>query len=210
MQASQQNQFFSMLTGVCELYGKTASPQLMALYWSLLQGYDLADVQRAFGQHAMNPDTGQYMPKPADVVRYIDGGSQSRAALAWQKVEKAMRTVGGGDSVVFDDPVIHATLGVLGQWPEFCKTEMSELHFLQSRFIKQYQAFCVNTPADYPRLMVGRYQAENTRSGFHSAPPVLIGDAGKCRQTYLAGVDSCVRIGAVAEVARAQLEAKAA
>lgn len=96
MTPNQKSQFFATLTGVCELYGKSATPELLALYWQLLVGYDLMEVQRAFQAHAMNPDTGQFMPKPADVVRHIDGGSQTRAAMAWQKVDKALRCVGAG------------------------------------------------------------------------------------------------------------------
>lgn len=189
MNQNDKRNFANTLIGVCELYGKQASPEFIALFWDLLCGYELEDIQRAFRAHALNPDAGQFLPKPADIVRYIDGGSQTRAARAWAKVEKAMRTIGGGDSVVFDDPLIHAALDGLGQWPELCVTPSNELQFLQTKFEKRYQALVVCPPSNYPRVLIGRYQAENQRAGFNAAPPMLVGDPGKCRLTYSGGIE---------------------
>lgn len=190
MTLNDQDDFFNMLTGVCELYGKLASPEFMALYWQLLAGYELQDIQRAFHAHALNADVGQYMPKPSDVVRYIDGGSQTRSARAWVKVDKALRSVGGWDSVVFDDPLIHAALEGLGQWPELCATPADEIQFLRARFEKRYQALVVNPPVVWPRSLVGRSELENVRAGYAPALPVPVGDLGQCKLTYGGGVDS--------------------
>lgn len=203
MTPNQKSEFLSMLTGVCELYGKVASPEFMALYWQLLAGYNLEDVQRAFHAHAMNADSGMYMPKPGDIVRYIDGGSQTRAARAWVKVDRAMRCVGGGESVVFDDYLIHAALEGLGQWPDLCQTPVDEIHFLQVRFEKRYQALVVNPPSEYQRVLVGRYQSENTRAGFQAAPPVLVGDVDRCKLTYSGGVEpgETIKIHSIGQVA---------
>lgn len=108
---------------------------------------------------------------------------------------------------MFDDPLIHAALATLGQWPTLCATPCDELHFLQARFIKHYQSLAINPPADYPRKLVGRYEAENTQAGFQAAPPALIGDPAQCKQVYLAGVApaTTVRIGSVVDLATSRL-----
>lgn len=195
MNSSQKKQFFSTLTGVCELYGKKASPELMLLYWATLECYELDDVKRAFQAHAVNPDNGQFMPKPADVVRFLDGGSQTRAAKAWAKVHYAMRCIGGGESVVFDDAIIHASLEGLGSWPELCATNCDELTFLQGRFEKRYQAMAFSPPAMWPRLLIGRYQSENEAAGKDVAKPIPVGNVEQCRVTYKGGVDPAEAIG---------------
>ncbi|WP_051305070.1 DUF6475 domain-containing protein [Chitinilyticum litopenaei] len=208
MTPHDQAHFFELMGGICELYGKVASPQFMAIYWSALQQYELADIRRAFNAHALNPDTGQFMPKPADVVRYVDGGSQTRAAKAWAKVDKAMRCVGGGDSVVFDDPLIHAALDGLGSWPELCATPVDELTFLQGRFEKRYQAMVFTPPAEWPKVLTGAFEVANAGAGQRIAPPIPIGDTAKCRLTYSGGVEpsAMLRLQPAAQLALKQIQ----
>jgi len=195
MKDNEEGEFLTQMTGVCELYAKKSSPQFLALYWQALKVYELEDVKRALRGHMMNADNGQFMPKPADIVRYLDGGSTTRAAKAWAKVHYAIRCVGGGDTVVLDDPIAHAALEGLGSWPEICATPVDELTFLQGRFEKRYQAMAFNPPTLWPRMLIGRYQVENEAAGRPISKPVPIGDVEKCRATYKGGVDPAESIG---------------
>ncbi|AOY00114.1 DUF6475 domain-containing protein [Jeongeupia sp. USM3] len=188
MTSDQQDDFFALLTGVCELHGKVASPEFMALYWQLLSRYELADVQRAFHAHALNADTGQFMPKPADIVRHIDGGSQTRAGKAWALVDQALRCIGGWDSVVFPDLLIHAALEGLGDWSSLCATPADELCYLQNRFEKRYQAMVANPPVTWPREFIGALALDNVARGFKPSPPVLLGDVEQCKRVWRGGV----------------------
>src|SRR5688572_11086717 len=110
MKTSDVSKFSVMIAGVGELYGKAISEQLTAIYWQVLKRFELQDVQQALQTHINNPDCGQYFPKPADVVRFIEGSGETRALQAWTKVEQAIIQVGSYQSVVFDDPLIHAVL----------------------------------------------------------------------------------------------------
>lgn len=188
------DQFSGMFNGVCELYGKKSSSDLEALYWQLLKGYSLQDVTRAFHQHAMNPDSGQFMPKPADVVRYIDGGTHTRAAKAWAKVDKARRSVGAYESVVFDDPVIHSVLADLGPWPTLCRTPTDELQFLRNNFEKRYQGYSVNPPANHVPYLIGQAEQENRNTGNKIAPPVPVGEIERCKQVLKGGSDDARKL----------------
>jgi len=67
-------------------------------------------------RHLMNPDTGQFLPKPADIVRMLGGRTLDRALMAWAKVDKAVRQIGTYESVVFDDALIHRVLHEMGGW----------------------------------------------------------------------------------------------
>lgn len=71
MKPSEFEEFTQLLTAIAELYGKTLSEWAQSLYWNALQQYDLGIVREALNRHVKNPDSGQFMPKPADVVRMM-------------------------------------------------------------------------------------------------------------------------------------------
>lgn len=77
MKARDKEAFLQTLTAISELYGKSLSSAGLQIWWSALENYSLAQVQQALSAHARDPDRGQFMPKPADVVRQIDGGRPS-------------------------------------------------------------------------------------------------------------------------------------
>jgi hypothetical protein len=57
------------------------------VWWQGLRQFDLDGVRVALGQHCMNPDSGQFPPKIADVVKMMGGSSLDSALVAWSKVE---------------------------------------------------------------------------------------------------------------------------
>ena len=116
MQNHNLIEFTATLIKIGELYGKAISEILTDLYWQSLKGFEWQDVKQAFEAHIHNPDNGQYFPKPADLVRFIEGSGETKALQAWAKVEKAVTHVGAYQSIIFDDPLIHAVLEDLGGW----------------------------------------------------------------------------------------------
>lgn len=170
--------------------GKEApTPSVLRLFWEVLKGYDLADVQRAVMAHMSDPDAGQFAPKPADLIRIIDGDTKTRSAIAWAKVDNAIRRVGQYASVIFDDPLIHATVSDMGGWTELCRVMTDELPFKASEFDNRYRAYCKQPPAGYPRQLAGVIATENGAKGFDAEPPVLIGDSDKAKEVYRLGGD---------------------
>ena len=85
------DKFLSTLTIIADYCTKTLSEGVQMLYWRGLQKYDLAAVEKALWDHLGNPDTGHLMPKIADVVRYLQGRTVDQAAIAWSKVDAAVR-----------------------------------------------------------------------------------------------------------------------
>lgn len=197
MTPQQFEKFSAQMEAICTLHGKNATPEFVALYWQLLKGYELQDVTRAIHLHCMNPDGGQFMPKPADIVRYIDGNGSSSAGKAWAKVMTAVGRCGQYSSVVFDDAVIHAVLSDLGGWPKLCQTMADELPFVQNRFEKLYQGYRLKTELPvYPRYLVGLSEADNRQRGYKTEPPVPIGNTEACRLVYKGGSDQhAVQVG---------------
>lgn len=181
--------FAKALSALAEYYGKELSEGVISLYWQGLQQFSIEDIEVAIGRHLQNPDTGQWMPKIADIVRMLEGTTQSAAAMAWAKVMRAVGSVGQYQSIAFDDAVIHLTIDDLGGWPGICQTSEEETPFLQNRFEKNYRAYKQrgqDLPA-HPKYLPGVHEANNSPMGFKSDPPRLVGDLEKAKQVYLGG-----------------------
>lgn len=187
MEPRDISKFTTMMAGIGELYGKDISAQLTDIYWRALKHYELQDVQRAFQVHVNNPDKGQFFPKPADVVRFIEGSGETKALQAWAKVEKAMIQVGRYQSVVFDDPLIHAVIEDMGGWIKLCAIKNEGLPFYANEFQKRYMGFVLKKPNLYPKYLCGASEQENAKNGFESAAPLLIGDAEKAVEVMRSG-----------------------
>lgn len=194
--------FAKALSALAEYYGRELSEGVIALYWQGLHQYPIDDIEAAIGRHLQNPDSGQWMPKIADIVRMIDGTTQSAAALAWAKVMRAIGAVGQWQSVGFDDPVIHLAIDDLGGWPKLCQTTEAELPFTQKRFETNYRAYRQrgNDLPPHPRYLPGVSELQNAAQGFQSDVPRLVGDLERAQLVYRGGSDSPrlpVHIGAL-------------
>lgn len=77
MKTRDKQVFMQTLTAVADLYAKPISDAGWQIWWGALKHYPLSCVQQALSAHVKDPDRGQWMPKPADVVRQIDGGRPS-------------------------------------------------------------------------------------------------------------------------------------
>ena len=73
------------------IYEKETDPQSLTMIFKTLQNYDLAAIETALSEHLRNQEGGQFAPKPADIVRLIDGRRAAHSALAWMDFRKAIR-----------------------------------------------------------------------------------------------------------------------
>lgn len=70
--------FLEFINAVSEYYGKPKlSDQILKMYFGGLAPYSFEQVQNAVNQHMQDPEHGQFMPKVADIIRYIRGGGIS-------------------------------------------------------------------------------------------------------------------------------------
>lgn len=190
MKQNEFDEFCEILDHVSEQYGKTLSEGVKILYWQGLEEYDLQAVKQALGRHLKNPDNGMFMPKIADVVRMMQGTTQDSALIAWAKVEKAVRQIGTGSSVVFDDAIIHTVIQDMGGWLSFGSKSEDELPFVAKDFENRYRGYKLrNEKTEYPKVLIGLYEAQNSTQGFKSDPPILVGNVEKAKQVMLGGTN---------------------
>ncbi|KMQ75283.1 DUF6475 domain-containing protein [Marinobacter subterrani] len=197
MNTNDMEAFDQIWSEAHEVYGRKPEPRVVYMVFQALISFPLQDIERALCRHLTNPDTGQYPPKPADIVRLIQGSSQTTSGEAWAKVDRAIRCVGNYRTVVFDDPKIHAAIDRLGGWQKISMTDEKEYPFLRNNFLKLYQGFTVQPPETFPRKLIGTCEHENSQHdsfmrGRSKNEPVMIGDPERARLVYQGGGDQGV------------------
>lgn len=177
---SELPDFAKTLLAVADYYGKELSENVVDLYWNGLREYDLQSVKKALWAHVRNPDSGQWMPKIADVAKMTQGRTDDQAAVAWSKVDQAVRRVGTYQCVVFDDAVIHRVVIDMGGWVYIGSKDEKEWPFVAKEFQNRYRGYRMRdeTP-EYPPVLIGLANAQNSKQGFRENPPILVGDERK-------------------------------
>lgn len=188
MQPSDKKRFLTTLTGIADYYAKDLATSTLALYWEGLRQYDIEAVEKAFWAHTQNPDTGQWMPKIADVTKMLQGRTTDQAALAWSKVDAAVRRVGNYQDVVFDDPLIHRTLADMGGWLQLSGKTDDEWPFVARDFENRYRGYRMRGEVpEYPPVLIGLANAHNGKEGLRTQPPILIGDQSRAAAVMAGG-----------------------
>lgn len=160
----------------------------MSVWWEAMRQYDFAAVSQALNRHCINPDNGQFMPKPADVVKMLQGSSQDSALTAWAKVDQAVRKIGPYSDMVFDDALIHRVIHDMGGWQALGNKAEDEWPFVAKEFENRYRGFKSRGELpEYPPILTGISNAYNTNKGFKTKPPMLIGNVDKANVVMLGG-----------------------
>lgn len=188
MKPQDRAAFAAYMTDVLAFHKQDATKFALNVWWQACQPFDIEQVQKALSAHTMDPDRGQFPPMPADIVRRLMGTTKDRALIAWGKALDAMQRVGAYQSVVFDDPVIHAVIEDLGGWIKVCRGELGDLGYTEHRFCESYRAYASRpVPTEYPALLVGCHELDNRTAGRRVAPPVLVGDPAKAADVLRLG-----------------------
>jgi hypothetical protein len=201
MQAHELPRFHAVIIGLADYYGRQLSEGAISLYWAALKGYELAAVQKAAEAYITGAESSQFMPKAGDLIKLMDGGGAvDQAAIAWAKVEGAIRTVGPYQSVVFDDPIIHAALDAYGGWEKVCNVPSEdELPFVGKAFQTLYKGLrAQNMMAGvrYSPVLHGIAARENGVAGIQSQAPRLIGNREACLRVLENGKGPLLQVSA--------------
>jgi hypothetical protein len=188
MRHEDKPDFAGLMVSIGEYYGREISDGLMDMYWHGLQHYDLAAVRDALNRHVSNPDSGQFMPKIADITKMLGGTTQDSALRAWAKVDQAVRRVGTYRDVAFDDPLIHRVLHDMGGWVAMGQKTEDEWPFVAKEFENRYRGFRARSETpEYPPVLNGIAGMHNRQQGHQIEPPMLIGNPTLAQQVMKLG-----------------------
>ncbi len=166
------------MIGVSEIYGKQFTDGSFQIYLECLKNYTDEEIRMGFNAHVKDTSNGQFFPKPADIVRHIDGTIEDSAYLAWNKIHNA--NAGYYDTVIFDDPIIHSVISDMGGWIYFCEQraglEEREVKFFQKEFLDRYKATKRTGVFNAPQKLVGYFELTNQDEHPELIPaPIVIG-----------------------------------
>ena len=173
---------------VLAFYKQDTSPFTISIWCDALSCYDIKQVSAAFSAYTRRNENFRANPTPADIVKLIEGSGSDQASRAWEKVDKAVRTVGGYKSVIFDDPIIHLAIEEVGGWGALNNQDEETFKFTANHFKSAYKGHVMSTnrPA-HKKHLVGFAEAENSSAGRKIEPPVLLGDQNSAMLTYKSG-----------------------
>lgn len=173
MQDQDKSAFRDMMMAAGEVYGREITKPLLQMYFAALAQVGVEQVQAAMMAHMQNPDSGQFFPKPADLIKQMTGTTkqqdaaiEDRAAVAWACIERDIRRIGSYGTLKLDDKQALATVKAMGGWQSICQTEASKMEWKRKEFIRMYEAF-ERTPLEaLPSSLPGRVElSEVKRSG---------------------------------------------
>ena len=71
MNATDKTAFAALIVKTWRFYGKRPAAEDIAAWFDLLADCPLAAIATAFKRHLTDPSAGQYLPKPADIIRHL-------------------------------------------------------------------------------------------------------------------------------------------
>lgn len=189
MTPNEQAEFAKIMLICAEKYKRTFSHAFVELYWHSLKAFPLSDIKRAFKAHFNNPDNGHFLPHQSDILRILQGDSETQALFAWSKVMSAMAKVGCYQSIVFDDLLIHAVIYDMGGWIHLCRFTAKALTFSGYEFQKRYGSYLLRRPTQYPNHLIGIIEHQNQQYGYPPPALQLFGDRQAATLTYSEGLE---------------------
>ncbi|MDA8161904.1 MAG: DUF6475 domain-containing protein [Desulfobacteraceae bacterium] len=163
MNLEKDEKFLFCMAVLGEAFTQEVSDMKIKVYAMGLEDIPVADIERACKQIIQSRGTATF-PKVAEIRQAIQGNPEDRAHVALAKLEDALEHW-RGDSVVFDDPVIHMAVKMMGGWMEISDIiDRGDWRFRRGDFVRLYKA-CMTSPVEYPRVLKGLHQLENEAAG---------------------------------------------
>ena len=163
------------MTGLSDMFNKPISEFMLTVYYEALKDYTEEQVKKAVFTCLKNYKYAG-LPKPADILEYLEGTREDKALMAWLQAKEAVQKGGYYSSVVFKDPIIARVLNELGGWQSFCCAPIDELPFIEKRFLDLYRVLEKRGVKDNVKL-IGFIELSNGEKGYQDKipKPIMIG-----------------------------------
>ena len=166
MNDSNKKEFSEIMLAMGEIYGKTLTKTIMAMYFDDLKEFSIIDVAKSFKKHRLDQKSGAFFPKPADIVRNMDGAERTledRANIAWMVVERAIGSVGAYGTIKMDDKQALMAIKSMGSWAQLCHTDRDKMDWKKKEFLANYKALEHTSIEEMPTCLMGIEDLSNQR-----------------------------------------------
>jgi len=155
MTSQDQNKFKELITVMSETFGEEFTPAKLKLWWNLFKPYSIETFERALYAHIACPDAGMFSPKPANLMKFINGTSKEqqqlvkdRAEMAWACIEREISRIGSYGTLELEDKQAIAAVKSIGGWRALCMCTYDQLVWKKKSFISSYDCY-ERTPLEH-------------------------------------------------------------
>ena len=170
MRDQDKSAFRDMMMAAGEVYGREITKPLLQMYFAAMTQAGIEQVKNAMMAHMQNPDSGQFFPKPADLIKQMTGTTkqqdaaiEDRAAIAWACIERDIRRIGSYGTLKLDDKQALATVKAMGGWQSICQIEISKMEWKRKEFIRMYETFERMPLEALPSSLPGRVELSEVK-----------------------------------------------
>ena len=175
-------EFSALMATIGEVFDKQITEAVLDIYYDIFKDYSIEQLKNAFNRVIRNHQYNT-LPKPADILEYLEGTRDDKALIAWLQAKEAVSKGGYYASIIFKDPIIAHVLNELGGWQQFCCAPIAELPFIEKRFMEMYRVFAKREVKDNIKL-IGFMELHNGETGYQEKipEPIKIGFTEEVKQ----------------------------
>ena len=154
MEKKDGNNFKEIIVAISVTYGEEFTPPQTLLWWNMFKPYPIEAFEKAVYRHLGDPDQGMFVPKPANIMKFIIGtvreaaqDVENRAELCWHQVMHKIQRMGSYGSLKLDDKQGVAAIKAVGGWNKVSMATYDELVWIKKEFLQAYDTY-ENTPLE--------------------------------------------------------------
>ncbi len=181
--------FVNLMTGLCDMYDKRPSEFIFNIYYDALKEFEYSAVEAAVKKVIA---TYKYntLPKPCDILEYLQGTQEDTAMIAWLAVRDAIENYGYYYSISFDDPVISHCIFQMGGWMEISQVLNKDILYVEKEFLELYRLFA-KRGIEKPMKLPGYIEVVNRAKGYIEHIPEVILITTKAKNVKLLEQERC-------------------
>ena len=173
MLETDKDRFCELLEGIADVFSSTkkvnVTVPMLQVYFMSLTEYSYQQVEWAIGEHLKTPIDGKFFPKPANIIEHLkidEPSTEEKAELAWAQIMQQLRSKGSYGNLELDDKQAIATLKSFTTWKEFCMSPVSDMTWMQKKFMSMYSTY-ENTPLEMlPSSLPGLVELQNHKEKY--------------------------------------------
>lgn len=148
MNSNDEIKFKELLTVIPETYGEVFTQAKTLLWWKIFKPYSIEQFENALYLHISCTESGMFSPKPANLMKFINGTEKNnqqliedRAEIAWSCVVGEISRIGSYGTLNIDDKQAIAAVKSIGGWYNLCMCTANQLDWKKKEFIRAYECF---------------------------------------------------------------------
>jgi hypothetical protein len=174
------NRFKAAMTNISIIYDIKMDAQKASAWWEVLKRFSIDQVEQAIADHISDPDQGMFAPKPAHIIKQIEGTSKDQeqsaeqlAEMAWAKILHEIGRIGAYGSLDMDDKIALMAVKAVGGWQKLCHSATDDLNWRKKEFFESYKVYQKTDPFLLPDHLSGIIESTNNRIGGNGAPKAI-------------------------------------